>query len=250
MLKRPDQISSGVASDPFILDGVNKEDEVNFHLLANLAMRSEFPLLGVSAASAMYSGIVHPRIVQSLNQINDAYLDYKRGNITKGQYDYRRRLLVNEIKHRVGPLDSFLFGNKANQAIRIARGGGVPATHHITQNADKLKKLATYGRHDGYILAGASIAAGCIQIAEADSRQEKNEILVETVAGTTAGLLAGAAVGLFLVSNPVGWGVALAIAAGSAVASYGAGKASRYAYTISGSKVDFVSGMGVDKVCK
>lgn len=250
LLKRPDQLSPDFELSAFILNNVNKENEANFHLLSNLAMRSEFPLLGVSAAAAMYSGIVHPRIVQSLNQINDIYLDYKRGNISKGQYDYRRKLLINEIKHRVGPLDNFLFGNKVNQAIRIARGGGVPATYHITQNADKLKKLAAYGRHGGYILAGASIAAGCIQIAETDSRQEKNEILVETVAGTTAGLLAGAAVGLFLVSNPVGWGVALAIAAGSAVASYGAGKASRYAYTISGSKVDLVSGMGVNRICR
>lgn len=89
-----------------------------------------------------------------------------------------------------------------------------------------------------------------MQIADTDDRQEKNEILVETVTGTGVGLALGVAVGIFLVSNPVGWGAALVIGAGSAVASYSAGKISRSAYTLSGSKVDFVSGTGVDRVCK
>jgi len=33
----------------------------------------------------------------------------------------------------------------SHEAIRIARGGGIPATQHIIQNADKLTKLASYG---------------------------------------------------------------------------------------------------------
>jgi hypothetical protein len=89
-----------------------------------------------------------------------------------------------------------------------------------------------------------------MQIADTDSRQEKNEILVETMASTSVGLVAGAAVTLFLVSNPVGWGAALVLAAGSAALSYGFGKGTRLAYSLSGSEVDLVSGLGVDRVCR
>lgn len=99
-------------------------------------------------------------------------------------------------------------------------------------------------------MAGASVAAGCMQIADTDSRQEKNEIFVETVSGTTAGLALSFVVGVFLVSNPVGWGTALVIGAGAAAVSYGAGKAAKMAYTTRGQSVDLVSGMGIDKVCK
>lgn len=51
-------------------------------------------------------------------------------------------------------------------------------------------------------------------------------------------------------SNPVGWGTALVLAAGSAAVSYGMGKGARMAYTLSGTEVDLVSGSGVDNICR
>src|SRR5690554_5056794 len=60
---------------------------------------------------------------------------------------------------------------------------------------------------------------------------------------------AGVVVGIFLVSNPVGWGTALVLAAGSAAASYGTGVAAKKFYTLKGNELDIVSGLGVDSVC-
>jgi len=136
------------------------------------------------------------------------------------------------------------------KAIRIAKGGGVPATQHIMQNADKLTKLASHGKYGGYILGGVGLAAGCVQIANEDNQQKKNEIFVETIASTTVGVVVGWAVGLFLVSNPVGWGTALVLAAGTAAVSYGLGKGVQNAYTTFGNKVDLVSGTGVNSICQ
>src|SRR5690554_6371664 len=102
------------------------------------------------------------------------------------------------------------------KAIRIAKGCGVPATQHIMQNAYKLTKLASYGKYGRYILGGVVLAAGCVQIANEDNQQKKNEIFVETVTSTTVGVVGGALVGLFLVSNPVGWGTAFVLATGTA----------------------------------
>src|SRR5690554_7284330 len=70
------------------------------------------------------------------------------------------------------------------------------------QNADKLTKLASYGKYGGYFLGGLGVAASCVEIANTSDQQKKNEIFVETVASTTVGLVGGWAVGLFLVSNP------------------------------------------------
>ena len=135
-------------------------------------------------------------------------------------------------------------------AIRIAKGGGIPATQHIMQNADKLTKPASYGKYGGYILGGVGLAASCVQIANEDNQQKKNEIFVETIANTTVGLVGGWAVGVFLVSNPVGWGTALVLATGTVAASYGTGKLAQHVYTSSGTKVDLVSGTGVNSICR
>lgn len=246
LLKRP---AASTSSPSFLLDGVSKEDEINFHLLSLLAAKSEMPLFGANVATGMMTGLVNSRVTSLLPEINNLYVEYKSGKLTKGQYDYRRKIKIQELKAALGPVDKFLFGTSTNNAIRIARGGGVPATSHITKHADHLKKVASYGKYGGYALAGASLAAGCMQIADTDDRQEKNEILVETVTGTGVGLALGVAVGIFLVSNPVGWGAALVIGAGSAAMSYGAGKTAKKIYTVRGQSVDLVSGMGIDKVC-
>ena len=90
----------------------------------------------------------------------------------------------------------------------------------------------------------------CNEIANTEDRQEKNEIFVETFTGTAAGFITGFVVTTLLVSNPVGWGVAIILGVGTSAVAYGTGKAFRTAYSISEVEIDFVSGLGVDKVCK
>lgn len=80
--------------------------------------------------------------------------------------------------------------------------------------------------------------------------RKKNDFFVETVMSTLAGGVAGVAIGVFLISNPVGWSTAFVLAAGSAASSYGVGRLARTAYTIHGTEVDLVSGMGIDAICR
>src|SRR5690554_6551717 len=136
------------------------------------------------------------------------------------------------------------------KAIRIAKGGGIPATQHIMQNADKLTKLASYGKYGGYFLGGVGLAAGCVQIANEDNQQKKNEIFVETVTSTAVGLVGCWAVSLFLASNPGGWGTALVLATGTTATSIAWRKLAQYGYTTAGNKVGLVSGTGVSSICQ
>lgn len=52
------------------------------------------------------------------------------------------------------------------------------------------------------------MTASCAEIADTQDRNEKNEIFVETLVSSVAGGAGGYFVGLFLISNPVGWGTA------------------------------------------
>lgn len=237
--------------ESFVLNDVPAQDELDFWTLSWLAQNSNYFVIPGSIAAGSQGNLLSPANVGLIEQISDLYARYKSGALSKNQYDYQRRLLLNQFKNNIGPFERWLFGNKtSHEAIRIARGGGIPATKNITDQAARLKRLAAYGKHGGYVLTGVGVAASCIQIADTASRQEKNEIFVETVASTSIGLAAGYAITLFLVSNPVGWGTALVLAAGSAAISYGSGRLARKAYNTFGQEVDFVSGTGVDTVCR
>lgn len=55
-----------------------------------------------------------------------------------------------------------------------------------------------------------------------------------------------ALVGLFLVSNPIGWGTAIVLAAGSTTVGYAARKGFKWAYNTADKKPDFITKTGVN----
>ena len=184
-----------------------------------------------------------------LRQVGEEYAKYRQsgGSITRGQYDYRRKVLIERFTQNMGPMERLLFrGANTSQAVRIARGGGVPHDHHIQRQAGRLRQLSSLASKGGILLAGVGVAASCAQIAGAADQVKKNEIFVDAITST----FVGAALGLFVVSNPIGWGTAIVLAAGSAAAAYGAGKLAGWAYDTQGREVDLVSGLGVDRVCR
>ena len=234
-----------------MLSDIPTQDELDFWMLSWLAENSNYLVVPGSIANGAFGNLLSPGNIALIEEIGDLYGQYKGGAITKGRYDYQRALRLNQLSQNIGPMERILFANQTpREAIRIARGGGVAATHNITSNANRLKQLASYGKSGGYVLGGVGIAASCMQIGDTNDRQEKNEIFVETVISTMAVVVAGVLVGAFLVSNPVGWGTALVLAVGSAASSYAAGRVARTAYSIHGNEVDFVSGMGLDAICR
>ncbi len=136
-----------------------------------------------------------------------------------------------------------------HKCIRITRAGGIPATAHIAKHADRLKDLGAVSKAGGVVLMGVGLTAACMQIASTADSKEKNEIFVETITSTTVGGLAGIGIGLFLISNPVGWGAAIALAVGSTALGFGFGKSARTLYDVYG-EIDFVAGTGTDRICK
>jgi hypothetical protein len=186
-----------------------------------------------------------------IHKVEQLYQQYKSGMISKNQYNYRRRLALKEYAKQLGPFEKILYkGQSANEAIRINRSKALPANYKIAEQANRLKRLASLSKHGGVVLMGAGMYVGCQQIAHTSSIKEKNEILVETVGSTAAGVASGIAVSIIFGSNPVGWGLAIVLSVGSAAFSYGIGKASRHAYDTNFNNVNLVHTSGIDQLCR
>ncbi len=243
-------IQQANVSEPFITSNVSAHNVDNFWALSWFEQNSNLLTIPGGVALGSNGYLMSSGNRQLINEVADLYAEFKSGNITKGQYDYRRARSLAQLQKNIGPMEKLLFGNKTTfQSVRIARAGGVPATAHISHYANKINTLSRVSNVGGIALIGVGLTASCMQIAHTANRQEKNEIFVDTIASTIVGLGAPFVVGVFLISSPIGWGTALVLAVGSTAVGYGAGKFARYAYDRYGRRLDFVSGTGVEQLC-
>lgn len=231
------------------------EEQEAFHLLTMLQENSNFLTVPGGVLLGGAGALLSPANLEFKAKLSDVYTRYKSGELSKNQYDYRRRKILKSLTDNFGPFEKKLFkGKSAAQSLRIARKGGIPATANIAQHAARLSKLARYASKGGVVLTGVGVVAGCMQIGSAQTRKEKNEILVETATSTGTGLVLGAIVTAVMISNPVSWGIALIVATGTAAASWGAGTALRsgysYIYDKHGIKTDLVDISGIDNICR
>lgn len=215
------------------------------------AQHSDLLLAPAGVALGATSTLMSPGNLDVLRRIGDDYALYKRGQLTKGQYDHRRRAAIQTFASNVGPAERWLFqGARTQEAMRIARRGGVPYDLHLQQHLGHLRALSRLAGVGGIVLGGVGVTAACLQIAHAVDVREKNEIFVETVASAFMSTVLGVGIGLFVVSNPITWGTALVLATGSAFASYKLGQRARGVYDAHGQQIDFISGVGVDRLCR
>lgn len=215
-------------------------------------LQENYDILSVSTGSGlgMFGGIVRDQNADLIRNVGKAYNEYKNGGLTKGQYDYKRKQLLKNFSHGVGPIDRILFdGKNTQQAIRINRTKALPANGNITKYADRLNKLSKLAAKGGIVLTGIGVAKGAYDMCQADSRHEKNEIFVETIGGAIGGTLAGIGAGILLASTPIGWVGVLVIGAASALAGFGAGKKAKSVYNMFGDPVDFFSLTRAQAIC-
>ncbi|WP_219702599.1 LysM peptidoglycan-binding domain-containing protein [Marinomonas lutimaris] len=216
-------------------------------------LQDNYDILATSSGAALNSmgGLVNQQNTALIQEVERLYNQYKKGTLTKGQYDYRRQKALKAFAQRLGPFEKVLLkGQTARQALQISRSKAIPATANVTNHLDRLGRLSKLATHGGVVLTAAGVGMGCYNIATAQSRQEKNEIFVETVAGSLVSAGTGYALATFLITTPVGWATILVLGSAAAIGSYAAGKGARELYTMSGNKADLVSLSGVDKLCK
>ncbi|MGQ9426541.1 LysM peptidoglycan-binding domain-containing protein [Gilvimarinus sp. F26214L] len=188
-----------------------------------------------------------------LAEMVENYEEFKRGEISKGRYDYRRAKLVKQVTQRLGPTHFLLNGSKSpNEMLRISRKRGAAPTQPITRQIAKMQRVSKLAARGGVALSIVGLGIACHEIAQTNDAGKKNEILVESVGGIMGGVAFGAGAGLaiFLMATPVGWVGALAIGAGGAAFGYFSGRTARNLYNANGQPIDFVNALGVSTLCK
>lgn len=209
-------------------------------------------ILHAGGGGATGAGLLIQSNLKPMKDIVGKYEDYRAGKITRSVYGHYRSDRIKELQKRIGrPAESLLFkGKKANEALRMKPGGGPNATRPYLGQVNRLQKIAGKASKGGFVLAAAGLGLSCYEIAHTDSVVEKDKIAVEAIAGTAAGLGVGVLIGLFLVSNPIGWGTAIIIAAGTAAVGYAAGNFAGHVYHENYSDVRIVEPLMIDRVCR
>lgn len=188
-----------------------------------------------------------------LTEMVENYESFKRGDITKGQYSYRRTKLISQFSSRLGPTKRLLNGTvDPREVLRISREQGTPPTQAITQQINKMNRLSKVASRGGIALSAVGLGIACHEIAHTGTAREKNEIFVESVGGLIGGAAFTGAVtlGLIMAATPIGWVAALVIGVGGALAGYGGGQIVKHLYDKSGQKIDFVDKLGVSAICR
>ena len=223
-----------------------------YQILALIEEHHQLIALGLAATGAeTFAHLTGAGNVALAQQVGKLYEDYKAGELTKGQYDGRRAKLLKQLSSNLGILEKGVFlGKTSKEAIRISRFKKVPVTYNISTHASHLNQLSRLGSQGGgIILAGINGKIACDGIAATEDRGKKNEIFLDYTVSTIAGAAASYAFGVFLLTNPVGWTVALTVGAATAFGAIASGKLAAKAYNISGTEVDMVSGLGIEKIC-
>ncbi len=210
-------------------------------------------ILGSGAATLTAAKTTFQSNTSHLAEIVQYYNDYKTEKITKGQYDHRRRKTISQLNEKLGPLRRVLNKNKtSSEILRISRKRGRHPTGNITRQITRMNNLSRMARTGGILLAIAGLGVACHDIAQSESKLQKNQILVESLGGLAGGAAFGVATGitLFFIATPVGWVAALVIGIGSVVASYATGSGAKYLYDTKLRHVDLTKITGVSNLCR
>ncbi len=215
-------------------------------------LQQNYDLLSVSAGGGInaFGGLVSQSHNAFIAEVKMHYAQYQRGAITENQYDYRRQKSLKTYAKKLGPFEKVLLkGKTAREAVRINRSKALPATVKIDNHLQRLGRMAQTAKYGGVVLTAAGVGMGCYNISNEKNQHKKNEIFVETVASTIAGAASSYGLAVILVSNPVGWFVAIGLGVGAAYGSYQAGKKARSFYNQHGQSIDLVNMSGVDRLC-
>lgn len=150
-------------------------------------------------------------------EVAASYRLYKQGAITKGAYDYQRRLILDATDRQFGVLRKTVGSTvgKGPAATRSVFRMSMNETK-VLQSSDDTMRLAkgvsSRAKIAGRAFIGLTVAVAAVQAVNAETPREST-IIVAEAAGNVGATLAAGVVTALLISNPVGWTACIGIAA-------------------------------------
>jgi len=251
-----------VSRAPLLTQGLNAQDRSMMQGLVNLTLADpSFWVASGATVAGSASAVLNDetlRLMRQLLELDAKYIAAGAGKAPvdlKREYKAARQRIITQLQNATGPMQKILFGGQnVQEALRLLKPGhAVPVNSHVAQHAASLRRLATLSKGGGVVLTGVGLTASCLEIGRTADRHQKNLIFVEAISGAAAGVFAGAgtaALGFFLVSNPLGWGVAIALGVAGGYGAMGVGKAFRNLYDKRGNQMDLVAATKVDWLCR
>lgn len=186
-----------------------------------------------------------------MGRIPTEYEKYKAGKISKGQYDYARKKVIDQLEQNLKSATGlYTDGKSSREVLRISRTKGKAPTADINTAATKLGQYGKAATKAGYVLSAVSLGVTCYDIAHEPNPKKQSTMLVESLTGTSASLLLGLGTSATLIffATPVGWVAALGIGVAIAAGSYASGKVFGELYNTFG-EGDLAQSSGVSKIC-
>lgn len=187
----------------------------------------------LDGGSGAFMTLVHRRLEAArpeLERMLRNYREWDAKQITKGQYDYRRRMAVAGVDRQLGVLRGLLTpGRSSSEVLAISRNSGQLPTGNIENEIRTFRRVSSGARGGVFLLNVISLSSTAAQVRAASDSRERWSIVVEragSLAGSYGGAKAGGGVALLLLgaSGPLGWG-AIAIVVGASAAGSVAGDA-------------------------
>lgn len=164
---------------------------------------------------------------EAVGQIDATMLSYRlrqRGHITANQYQYRRRVRLEQLDKQLGILRHGITpGKTTREILRVERNATNRLHRHIGQ-VQTLERITKVAKNGVVVLKVADVADKVAKVALAKDDKERTVVLLDQI-GATGGAVAGVAglkAVLFVagVSTPMGW---VGIACFGLVAAIGGG---------------------------
>lgn len=181
--------------------------------------------------SGGFVDLVHDALIKTKPHFAKVALEYyrsKSGTTTRGRYDYQRRVSIRRAERDLGVLRKLVYPRRRlNEVIRIKPHAALRTQAILSEmkRIDRIVKLAKVAKGGGILLNCFQVADATLKYQDAETREERTAIVVETaggIAGSTVGTMAGVAVASLLLATPVGWvGIAIAIGGGIAGSQVG-----------------------------
>lgn len=168
------------------------------------------------------------RLADAMKDSRQKYIDiirqygsFKAGDISKGQYDYSRRVLILDAKRHLGEFERLLYPKRnVNEVIRIGRGV-LARLDGIKSEINKLGAIRNVAKGAGMALVLIDVGEKIEKIR--DAKYENRSIVLASSLGEIGGGAVGAVVGdaaaavlvTVLVGTPVGWAAIATVAAGT-----------------------------------